>query len=81
MTSRADEAHQHGCGKAHQRDGGEDCEHVIEQALDAAGEDAGLLGFSVIALDDAHAGQRFGEAAGDFGGDLAALAENGADVA
>ena len=76
---RADEAHKHGCGKAHQRDGGETAQHVIEQALDAAGEDASLLGFSVIALDDAHAGQRFGEAAGDFGGDLAALAENGPD--
>ncbi len=55
--------------------------HVIEQALDAAGEYASLLGLGVIALDDAHAGQRFGEAAGDFGSDLAALAENGADVA
>ena len=51
-----------------------------EQALDAAGEDFGLLGFGVIPLDDANAGQRFGEAAGDVGVDLAALAEDRADT-
>ena len=35
--------------------------------------------FGVIALDDAHAAQRFRQPAGDFGVDLAALAEDGAD--
>ena len=39
---------------------------------------ASLL-FGVIALDDADAAERFGEAAGDFGVDLGALAEDGAD--
>ena len=38
-------------------------------------------GFGVIALDDAHAGERFGQASGDLGVDLAALAENRADLA
>jgi hypothetical protein len=33
----------------------------------------------VVALDDADAAERFGEAAGDFGVDLGALAEDGAD--
>ena len=35
--------------------------------------------FGVVALDDADAAERFGEAAGDFGVDLGALAEDGAD--
>ena len=34
----------------------------------------------VIALHHAHAAQRFGEAPGDFGVDLAALAEDGPDA-
>ncbi len=38
-----------------------------------------LAGFGVIALDDADAAERFGETAGDFGVDLGALAEDGAD--
>ena len=36
--------------------------------------------FGVIALHDAHAAQRFGQPAGDFGVDFAALAEDGPDV-
>ena len=55
--------------------------HVVEQALHAAAEDARLSRFGVVALDHAHAGQRFGEAAGDLGVDLAALAENRPDLA
>ena len=62
-----------------QRLRGEGADDVVEQALDAAGKDAGLALFGVVALDDAHAAERFGEAAGDFGVDLAALAEDGAD--
>jgi hypothetical protein len=33
----------------------------------------------VVALDDAHAAQRFGEPAGDFGVDLASFAEDWTD--
>ena len=35
----------------------------------------------VVSLDDAHAAQRFGEPSGDLGSDLAALAEDRADIA
>ena len=58
---------------------GERLHDVVQQAVHAAGKDAGLALFGVIALDDAHAAQRLGEAAGDLGVDLAALAEDGAD--
>ena len=54
---------------------------VVQQALHAGGEDARLAGLGMIALDDAHAGQRLGEPAGDLGVDLAALAEDRADLA
>ena len=37
------------------------------------------LCFGVVALDDADAAEGFGEAAGDLGVDLGALAEDGAD--
>ena len=77
---RADDAHQHGGRKAHERHGGERLQHVVEQALDAAGEDGGLALLGVIALDDAHAAQRFRQAAGDLGVDLAALAEDRPDL-
>ena len=50
-----------------------------KKPLHAAGKDGGLALFGVIALDDAHAAERFGQAAGDFGVDFAALAEDGAD--
>ena len=43
------------------------------------GEDFCFARFGVIALDHAHAAERFGEAAGDFGIDFAALAEDGAN--
>ena len=76
----AHHAHQHGGRKAHQRDGGEGAQHVVQQPLHAAGEDPRLLGLGVVALHHAHAGQRFGEAPGDFGVDLAALAEDGPDL-
>ncbi len=47
--------------------------------LTPGGEDVGLALFGVVALDDADAAERFGEAAGDLGVDLGALAEDGAD--
>ncbi len=40
---------------------------------------AGFAIFGVIALDDAHAAERFRQAARDFGVDLAALAKDGTD--
>ena len=49
---------------------------VVEQALHAAGENRRFALFGVIALDHAHAAERFGEPAGDLGVDLAALAED-----
>ena len=76
---RADDAQEHGGGEAHQRLRGERADDVVEQALDAAGEDARFALLGVVALDDADAAERFGEAAGDFGVDFAALAEDGAD--
>ena len=76
----AHQPHQHGGGKAHQRDGGQAAQHIVEQALDAAREDARLLGLGVISLHHAHAGQRLGEPAGDLGVDLAALAEDRPDA-
>ena len=54
---------------------------VVQQALHAGGEDARLAGLGMVAFDDADARQGLGEAAGDLGGDLAALAENRADLA
>ena len=68
-----------GGGERHEGLRGEGADDVLEQALDAAGEDVGLALFGVVALDDADAAERFGEAAGDFGVDLGALAEDGAD--
>ena len=65
--------------KAHQRGGGERFQNVVEQALDAAGENRLFALFGVIALHDAHAAERFGEAAGDFGVDFRARAEEGAN--
>ena len=76
-----DDAHQHGRGEAHERGGGEGAEDVLQQALDAGGEDLVLARLGVVALDHAHAAQRFGEASGDLGVDAAALAEDGADGA
>ena len=71
---------QHGGGRRGEHAGhGQRLHHVVQQALDADGEDAGLALLGVIALDDAHAAQRLGQAAGDLGIDLAALAEDGAN--
>ena len=76
---RADDAEDHGGGERHERLRGERADDVLEQAVDAGGKDVGLALFGVIALDDADAAERFGEAAGDLGVDLGALAEDGAN--
>ena len=75
----ADDAHQHGGGEAEQRSGGEGAEDVLQEPLDADGEDLMLAGFGVVSLDDADSAEGFGEASGDLGVDFAALAEDGAD--
>src|ERR1017187_2459312 len=77
----ADHSHHHGGREGHQRDGGEGAHDVVQQALHARCEHACFPGFGVIAFDDAHARQRLGQTAGDIGVDLAALAEDGADLA
>ncbi len=78
---RADDAHQRRRRKAHHRGRGERLEDVVQQALDAGAEDLVLARLGVVALHHAHAAERFGQAAGDFGVDLAALAEDGPDGA
>ena len=52
---------------------------LSRRRLDPGGEDVGLALLGVVALDDADAAEGFGEAAGDLGVDLGALAEDGAD--
>ena len=76
---RADDAHEHGGREAHEGHGGERGFDVRQQPFDASGEDFRFALFGVITLDDADAAQGFGQAAGDFGVDFAALAEDGAD--
>ncbi len=53
---------------------------VLEEAIDAGGEDVGFALLGVVALDDANSAEGFGEAAGDLGVDFGALAEDGADA-
>ena len=52
---------------------------VVQQPHDALRKYALLAGFGAITLYDADAAERFGEPAGDFGVDLAALPKNRAD--
>ncbi len=75
----ADYAEDGGGCQGHERLGGERRDDVLEEAVGAGGEDFGLAGLGVVALDDADAAKGFGEAAGDLGVDLGALAEDGAD--
>ena len=77
--SAADDAEDGGGGERHERLRGERGDDVLEEAVGAGSKDVGLALFSVIALDDADSAERLGEAAGDFGVDLGALAEDGAD--
>src|SRR5258707_11266030 len=73
----ADNTEDHGGGESHERLRGHGADDVVEQALDAGGKDARLTVLGVIALDDADAAERFGEASGDLGVDFGALAEDG----
>ena len=74
-----DDAEDGGGGQGHEGLGGEGRDDVLEEAVGAGGEDVGLALLGVVALDDADAAEGFGEAAGDLGVDLGALAEDGAD--
>jgi hypothetical protein len=76
---RADDTEHDGGGERHKRLRGERTDDVLQKALNAGGEDAGFAVLGVVALDDADAAEGFGKAAGDFGVDLGALAEDGAD--
>src|SRR5258707_7888250 len=73
----ADNTEDHGGGESHERLRGHGADDVVEQALDAGGKDARLTVLGVIALDDADAAERFGEASSDLGVDFGALAEDG----
>ena len=53
--------------KTHHRSRRQRLQHVVQQALHAAGEDFLLALLGAVALHDAHAGERFGEPPGDFG--------------
>ncbi len=75
----ADDSEDHGGGEGHERLRGDGADDVVEQALNASGEDAGLAVFGVVALDDADAAERFGKTAGNLGVDLGAFAEDGTD--
>ncbi len=75
----AHDAHQHRRREAHQGRGGQTLENVIEQPLHAFAEDLFFARFGMVTLHDAHAAERFGETAGDFGVDFASLAENRPD--
>jgi hypothetical protein len=48
---------------------------ILKKAGSAFSEDACLALFSVVALDDAYAAERFGKTAGDLGVDAGALSE------
>src|SRR5205814_3901619 len=76
---RTNDAHEPGSGEAHQRCGGESLQDVIEEALNTGAKDFFFSLFRVIALHDANAAERFGEAAGDFGIDFGTRAKNRAD--
>src|SRR6266478_5563623 len=73
----ADDSEDHSGGERHERLRSEGADDIVEQAFDAGGKDARFAVFGVIALDDADAAEGFGEAAGDLGVDLGALAEDG----
>jgi hypothetical protein len=73
----ADDAEDHGGGERHEGLRGDGADDVLEETIDAHGEDTGFALFGVIALDDADAAERFGKAAGNLGVDLGAFAEDG----
>ena len=80
ITVRADDAQQHVGGEPHQRSGSKRLRDVVRAgACTPLANTSSSRVFGVVALHYADAAQRFGQPAGDFGGDFAALAEDGPD--
>ena len=75
----ADDPEEDRRGEAHDARRGQRLEHVVEEALDAGRERLLLALLGVVALHDAHASERLGEAAGDLRVELRALAEDRPD--
>ena len=71
----ADDADDDGAARGGGRHAGHRLGDVAEQPVRALGEDDLLALLGGVGLDDPDAAERLGEAAGDFGVDLAALAE------
>ena len=71
--------HEQGGRQGHTRGHGHGLEDIVEQAPHAAGEDRLFPGFRVIPLDHPHTSERFDQAAGHLGVDLAPRAEDGPD--
>ena len=74
-----DDAEDSGRGERHEGLRSKRRDDVVEKSLGTGSEDVGLTLLGVIALDDTDAAEGFGEAAGNFGIDLGALAEDGTD--
>src|SRR6185369_10561986 len=75
----SDHSDHHARRKRHERGERQGANDVIEQALHTSAENFLLALFCVIALDDADSAERFGEASGDFGVDLAPIPKDGAN--
>ncbi len=74
--NRADDAHQPGGGKAHQRSCRKCLQNVVEQPLYTAREHAFFTLLRVVTLHHADSAERFGQAPCDFRVDLRPRAEN-----
>jgi hypothetical protein len=69
----ADQAEGEDGAKRHEGLGGNEARRVFQDAGDAGVKNARFGSFGVVALDDPDAAKRFGEAAGDFGGETRAF--------
>ena len=73
----ANHSEQHAGGEAHKGRSGQRTHDIVEQALHTGREYGVLPFFGVISLNHPHAAERFRQAPGNLGIDLAALAKNG----
>src|SRR5437667_6838633 len=76
---RANHSEQQAGGKTHDRGRGKRAHDVIQQTPRSRGEHRLFTFFRVVALDHAHAAERFCQPSGYLGVDFAALAKNWAD--